>query len=1240
MLTNNKKSTFIKSIAMIMAVLMVLAVALTGCGNKAAEEAANKADQAQNTATEAKTIAEKIAADLAAYLKIEEAVKVAEIEKMITDALGAHPTKDDLLAYVKNEDMMTAINDKIATVITADQVAAQITKALEDYATSAGMTEAINAAKTELNGKIAEEVAKVNKNNEVKALQDKATKLESDLVAAKAALEKADKDNKAALQAEVDAVDTALANAKKALEDADKKLTTDIAAIAADYLKAADKTALEALIAANTTKATALQAQVDALSTKLDTEVTKLATKAAVEAAVAELKAADAEMAADIAQLQEIVYQILSAILPQEEVETLTGEEADFGELLKNWDATTITAAISKKWSLEEWNTTTPKVIAAIEDIQDLLEKLYAQDENGKWIYAYTEANKIAVDNALAPLNIEIFLAGNEKAEYDYVAKIMEYTFLRVANGDDLDALYAAVDAANKVPTFADEMDWLLNGTIKEDGTRNEDGFVHIGHTHDFDPSDKVEQLAQVVTIADIADYNAFTWAFDVLVSKYLTDDAFDTTIYEDTYGKQAIMYVWEHPTTGKQIVSANNKTTGYATNDDGKKETGTNGNEVVWKYVGITILVDDEAAVWKKVNQYGIDILPSDIAEFKCDLIMNMVFWNTLTEGSLANNYGGEQIKIAKDPKNYASVYAALTYQLQNCVELINTAKATFKAFLKDVVKADGVLADTTALNTMTTITRDQYLEALTIEMCTAIVGGKEYDLYLTGKVQADMEKAVNRNTCEGAVSDTVKNAINANGTTDNDYQLYLDMINKVAGKMFEIYQLYAIDLLEIILNDYQSVRVNVGLYTTLPQNGVWEKDLGVKAEAVETEGFLAAFLNGAKFEGWSANPTADAKNALTVAAPTFDVLKNYYKAGLNGVAGTAYIADPIVTIRNNDQALLHLLNSAVIGVRDSIEGATFEANGANANSYKVFATLLTNAVANLEEVYARFLFEDYKKIQINTIYNYATERANLFSGEGDTALIAAMQDYLVGAKAGDNTLFPGCGLANGSLAADLKGAKYTVDPETEIIEWVNEIDKLVPVAKAEVEKLIDAYELMLDEMAIKRNFLAYLETATMSLQEIYYNYRTISGLRYALKIELSGAYNAAKAEIDMVKYQVESGKLKIGAYRDAYTKVLAIVFDKVEQKAHVDALLGAGYIEAQEKLVKSNEAHDYLTGANELKKPAANNYLGSAVNGYTAEDGTKVKGFDEIANTDTKYSVTTGTGASATTVIYKLYE
>ena len=97
MLTNNKKSTFIKSIAMIMAVLMVLAVALTGCGNKAAEEAATKAENAQTTADEAKTAAEKIAADLANYLKVENAVTKEAITAMITEALGSYPTTDDLV---------------------------------------------------------------------------------------------------------------------------------------------------------------------------------------------------------------------------------------------------------------------------------------------------------------------------------------------------------------------------------------------------------------------------------------------------------------------------------------------------------------------------------------------------------------------------------------------------------------------------------------------------------------------------------------------------------------------------------------------------------------------------------------------------------------------------------------------------------------------------------------------------------------------------------------------------------------------------------------------------------------------------------------------------------------------------------------------------------------------------------------------------------------------------------------
>jgi Na+-transporting methylmalonyl-CoA/oxaloacetate decarboxylase gamma subunit len=117
MLTNNKKSYFVKSIAMIMAVLMVLAVCLTGCGNKAAEEAAQKAENAQTTATEAKTAADAVKASLEEYLKKADAVTVAAVTAEIEKALGGYAKTADLADFVKSGDLTRRTGKKhLATV--------------------------------------------------------------------------------------------------------------------------------------------------------------------------------------------------------------------------------------------------------------------------------------------------------------------------------------------------------------------------------------------------------------------------------------------------------------------------------------------------------------------------------------------------------------------------------------------------------------------------------------------------------------------------------------------------------------------------------------------------------------------------------------------------------------------------------------------------------------------------------------------------------------------------------------------------------------------------------------------------------------------------------------------------------------------------------------------------------------------------------------------------------------------
>lgn len=111
MLTNNKN--FVRTLAMLLAMLMVMAVALTGCGNKTADEALAKAE-------EAKTVADEVKAALAGYLTTADAeAKVAalvdaalsdgSVDKAVIDALATQ-----LADYVKADDVAGLIKDAVA----------------------------------------------------------------------------------------------------------------------------------------------------------------------------------------------------------------------------------------------------------------------------------------------------------------------------------------------------------------------------------------------------------------------------------------------------------------------------------------------------------------------------------------------------------------------------------------------------------------------------------------------------------------------------------------------------------------------------------------------------------------------------------------------------------------------------------------------------------------------------------------------------------------------------------------------------------------------------------------------------------------------------------------------------------------------------------------------------------------------------------------------------------------------
>ena len=199
MLTNNKKRSFVKLLALTLAALMVFSVCLTGCTDEdartAAQNAQDAADAAQ-TAADSKTTADAVAAQiteaLKPYLLADAALTAADVDKKVADLKAAieasladyakkadvankqdkgnYATKDDLKNYQAKGDYATkadlkalsgfassselkTLADKVTALtnsaLTKAQVEAIVTDALVDYATTAYVDAAIAEASAE-----------------------------------------------------------------------------------------------------------------------------------------------------------------------------------------------------------------------------------------------------------------------------------------------------------------------------------------------------------------------------------------------------------------------------------------------------------------------------------------------------------------------------------------------------------------------------------------------------------------------------------------------------------------------------------------------------------------------------------------------------------------------------------------------------------------------------------------------------------------------------------------------------------------------------------------------------------------------------------------------------------------------------------------------------------------------------------------------------------------------------------
>jgi len=196
---NSKRNGFIKSLTAVLAVVLMLALMLTGCTDKDAQQLANNAqsaaDQAQKDANSANEKAEGAQDGVDNNKTALEDLK-ATVDALPTDEAVANAILDTLNKYVKGEE--GKLTDE--SIVTYDELvkfltSAEMTALLGKYATVAVLEEKItgvNTSVSNLDNKVTEtlkgyytkaeiDTLKTELNNAIKAAADKAAKNTEDL---------------------------------------------------------------------------------------------------------------------------------------------------------------------------------------------------------------------------------------------------------------------------------------------------------------------------------------------------------------------------------------------------------------------------------------------------------------------------------------------------------------------------------------------------------------------------------------------------------------------------------------------------------------------------------------------------------------------------------------------------------------------------------------------------------------------------------------------------------------------------------------------------------------------------------------------------------------------------------------------------------------------------------------------------------------------------------------------------
>jgi len=969
-------------------------------------------------------------------------------------------------------------------------------------------------------------------------------------------------------------------------------------------------------------------------------------------------------------KLEEVVTAILNAFYSQDDVATL--EDATLGEQLATLDPAAVTQLIkdkmdlADKMSLKEWNAATEQVLATIRTLQSLVSKIYSG------LGVYSEANMDKIDKILADAKIDVqfFDETNDYATADkeYTLKMLEYAILRVPTTARLDEIKTALAEANAVLTFEEELEKLYAEKLDTIGHK-------VTHTDG--------NTYQVVTYSDLEAFNDFVLAYDALITKYMTEEHLFGTDYDGFNYFSSYQYKFT-----KDGVTKVSSSSTYG-EDDG------NGNFVDWGApTGITLIRHNHGAVYGTARyahgalelRYNYNYYWSNI-DNQDKLIWDWYSMTTVVfEGNLYgtgktytrtpnDNLYNDQVQVPTWPEedNECDTYYSMYLQLQTCYNYLKVAKQAFDTFLIQTIYNNNKTSFNNVAPADQWAADDTYLGLLTAEMCTKIPNGKDYTYYLLNYVTPAVERAVDRNTC---ACNNTKEVLN-DKTTGMNYDLYLKMMDKVWDELFGIYKSYAKTMAEIMKADYTSVT-----YALADSNGALAITPAFQAILVQgiangkyTPGFVETFMNGGNaFTGWtSSTVNYGGFGALTLpkSEKYFTNLSSYLVAP-NGTArdskGNVIAADPAQTIIDNQIAIRNYLTASVVpaisylNTMELTDDEVQAAKAAGTSPANLFLALLTSMRDNMDEVYARYLLEDYKKLVANQVYVEAKETANRYSGAGDQALIQALQLYLTGYsnetsvkaedvvaptfvsgnEAGERTM------AHASLLTALAGV--TLDP-TEGLPYETEdgyqadVKKTSQTAKETLIPVIVAeFKEDMRDWAVMENFVEYIDKARNNLELAYFDYLLANGVTVNMIDGLSSQRNIYDSAITIKEYQHDRHDIVFEGYSEAYADLLDYIAS-AEDEEHMKDLNKGTFADAQKKINSSNVwtrtdavinyKHPMLVGVDEngfgiYKTIDEAHFVLYPVNSSTSSStasyrfvGAAAEAFDEVINANAQYWV-----------------